>query len=140
MNKFWSIPIALFFAGCTLIPGYRRPVQPVDAQWPGTYAGTTSPDIGWRAFFADTRLQRLIELALANNRDLRVAMLNGYQEVDIVAILFTNGHIPAPKVAKRALELEIDLITTKLTLEEVQRLLKAEFGTTLEIKAHVVHP
>ena len=47
-------------------------------------AGTTqSPtnavpaaDIGWREFFRDPRLQRLIELALTNNPDLRVAMLN----------------------------------------------------------------
>ena len=33
-------------------------------------------DIGWRDFFPDTRLQQLIGLALANNRDLRVAVLN----------------------------------------------------------------
>ena len=77
----------------------------------------------------------LLVTNLVHTRLMHVA-----EEVDIVAILFTNGHIPAPKVAKRALELEIDLITTPLTLEEVQRLLKAEFGTTLEIKAHVMHP
>ncbi len=33
-------------------------------------------DIGWRDFFTDARLQGLIALALANNRDLRVAVLN----------------------------------------------------------------
>ena len=33
-------------------------------------------DIGWRDFFRDPRLQQLIELALTNNPDLRVAMLN----------------------------------------------------------------
>jgi hypothetical protein len=33
-------------------------------------------DIGWRQFFPDPTLQRLIALALANNRDLRVAVLN----------------------------------------------------------------
>lgn len=33
-------------------------------------------DIGWRDFFVDTRLRRLIGLALENNRDLRVAVLN----------------------------------------------------------------
>ncbi|KWC64978.1 efflux transporter outer membrane subunit, partial [Burkholderia ubonensis] len=32
--------------------------------------------IGWREFFVDPRLQRLIEIALNNNRDLRVAVLN----------------------------------------------------------------
>jgi len=62
------------------------------------------------------------------------------QEVDIVAILFTNGHIPAAKVIAQAKELDIDLITTPLHLEEVQKILKAEFGTTLDIKTHVKHP
>jgi multidrug efflux system outer membrane protein len=33
-------------------------------------------DVGWRDFFTDARLQQLIALALANNRDLRVAVLN----------------------------------------------------------------
>src|ERR1019366_9159197 len=33
-------------------------------------------DLGWRDFFPDERMQRLVELALANNRDLRVAALN----------------------------------------------------------------
>ena len=33
-------------------------------------------DIGWREFFRDPRLQRLVELALTNNPDLRVAVLN----------------------------------------------------------------
>jgi multidrug efflux system outer membrane protein len=33
-------------------------------------------DIGWREFFVDPRLQKLVEIALSNNRDLRVAVLN----------------------------------------------------------------
>jgi multidrug efflux system outer membrane protein len=33
-------------------------------------------EIGWRDFLTDPRLQRLVEIALANNRDLRVAALN----------------------------------------------------------------
>ena len=33
-------------------------------------------DIGWRDFLTDPRLQRLVEIALANNRDLRIAALN----------------------------------------------------------------
>ncbi len=74
----------------------------------------------------------LLVTNLVHTRLMQVA-----EEVDIVAIVFTNNHIPAPKVVKRAQELEIDLITTQLTLEEVHRLLKAEFGTTLEIKARL---
>lgn len=30
----------------------------------------------WQNYFAEPRLQQLIDIALANNRDLRVAMLN----------------------------------------------------------------
>jgi multidrug efflux system outer membrane protein len=47
---------------------------------PATTAATTSAtaaaDIGWRDFFVDPRLQEVIARALANNRDLRVTVLN----------------------------------------------------------------
>ncbi|KVG57375.1 efflux transporter outer membrane subunit, partial [Burkholderia territorii] len=38
--------------------------------------GQAATAIGWREFFVDPRLQRLIEIALKNNRDLRVSVLN----------------------------------------------------------------
>ena len=63
-----------------MVPKYARPAAPVAGQFPGNAAsqfGTNAvPDIAWRDFFADERLKKLIELALANNRDLRVAVLN----------------------------------------------------------------
>jgi multidrug efflux system outer membrane protein len=68
-------------AACTLEPRYREPALPVPDQWPNPAKVTARDniavnDIGWRDFFLDTRLQQLIGLALANNRDLRVAVLN----------------------------------------------------------------
>src|SRR5258708_33577469 len=74
-------------AGCSLQPAYDRPEAPVAGTFPAGAAykpaprspgGTTLPagDIGWSGFLRDPRLQRLVEIALANNRDLRVAMLN----------------------------------------------------------------
>jgi multidrug efflux system outer membrane protein len=36
----------------------------------------SADSIGWRDFFADPRLQSLIDVALRNNRDLRIATLN----------------------------------------------------------------
>lgn len=70
-------------AGCSLIPAYERPVAPVPAHFVGSIAATqtgsphaVSADMSWQTFFKDARLQRLIELALQNNRDLRVAVLN----------------------------------------------------------------
>lgn len=82
---------ALFATGCTMAPRYTRPDAPVAQAFPsggvystqpGAAAGARSANgqaataIGWREFFADPRLQRLIEIALTNNRDLRVAVLN----------------------------------------------------------------
>ncbi|WP_177313464.1 TolC family protein, partial [Burkholderia ubonensis] len=83
--------VALFATGCTMAPHYQRPDAPVAQAFPsgGVYAtqpaakagarsanGQAAADIGWREFFVDPRLQRLIEIALNNNRDLRVAVLN----------------------------------------------------------------
>jgi multidrug efflux system outer membrane protein len=77
------VAAALALAGCSsLIPRYERPAAPVPATYPpettpAAAAGSEAPaDIDWQRFFADARLKRLIELALANNRDLRVAVLN----------------------------------------------------------------
>jgi multidrug efflux system outer membrane protein len=84
-----AVAVACLTAACTMEPKYERPAAPVSAAFPasGVYATQPDPanggarsangkaaiDIGWRDFFADARLQRLIELALKNNRDLRVS-------------------------------------------------------------------
>ncbi|MCS6764635.1 MAG: hypothetical protein MO853_12595 [Candidatus Protistobacter heckmanni] len=36
----------------------------------------TAAKLPWKQYFGDVRMQALVELALANNRDLRVAVLN----------------------------------------------------------------
>jgi multidrug efflux system outer membrane protein len=66
---------------CTLEPRYVAPAPPVPEQWPipvtpQSSAPAAASDIGWRDFFRDPQLQQLLGLALANNRDLRVAVLN----------------------------------------------------------------
>ncbi|MDD2224259.1 MAG: efflux transporter outer membrane subunit [Pseudomonas sp.] len=63
--------------GCSLIPNYQQPAAPVAEQWNTLSAQqslTTLPN--WREFFQDPALQSLIETALDNNRDLRIAALN----------------------------------------------------------------
>jgi outer membrane protein, multidrug efflux system len=70
-------------AGCSaLAPSYSRPAAPVPAAWPGR-TGELQPAadkavaaIPWRDFFVDPQLRQVIDLALTNNRDLRVALLN----------------------------------------------------------------
>lgn len=71
---------ALLVAGCSFIPTYERPAAPVPATFPeatatDTAATKAAADIDWREYFTDARLQTLIEIALENNRDLRMAML-----------------------------------------------------------------
>lgn len=69
---------ALLASGCSFIPTLDRPAPPVADHFPvSSTAGTTAAaDIPWQNFFTDARLQQLIGLALENNRDLRVAILN----------------------------------------------------------------
>jgi outer membrane protein, multidrug efflux system len=72
----------LGLAACSFIPTYQRPEAPIAPTYPAETApdsvagGTAAADVDWQHFFADARLQRLIDLALVNNRDLRVAVLN----------------------------------------------------------------
>jgi len=94
MNFRFSLSLAMVSAAlgaCTMAPKYERPQSPV----PGTFSVAGAPgrgsarssesggrplpqaaDLGWREFFSDPKLQQLIEIALQQNRDLRVAVLN----------------------------------------------------------------
>jgi len=88
-------PLAVASLGaCTMMPHYERPASPVPASWPqdagaapksrDTSAsaaaqppqGFAADQIGWLDFFLDARLRELIGIALENNRDLRIAVLN----------------------------------------------------------------
>ena len=70
----------LLLGACSLAPSYKRPPSPVPEAWSSgaTVSGTASlgPEAPWRSFLADEGLQRIIETALTNNRDLRLAALN----------------------------------------------------------------
>jgi multidrug efflux system outer membrane protein len=82
-----AFAIALIvLSGCaTMAPKYTRPEAPVPSEWPSgpAYKASTAnagergaADITWQEFFIDKHLQKLIALALENNRDLRIATLN----------------------------------------------------------------
>jgi multidrug efflux system outer membrane protein len=78
----FALPLAL--AACDLAPKYVRPQAPVPVASPqgpayadGAGGGAIVPaDTAWRDFFTDPRLVRVIDTALANNRDLRIAVAN----------------------------------------------------------------
>ncbi|GAA5120172.1 efflux transporter outer membrane subunit [Alloalcanivorax gelatiniphagus] len=78
MNRY-TLPLlaALALGGCSLAPDYRQPASPV----PATVGDSGAPGDGvmlpgWRALFPDPQLRQLINTALDNNRDLRLAMLD----------------------------------------------------------------
>jgi outer membrane protein, multidrug efflux system len=74
-----ALAAAMLLAGCSLIPTYERPAAPVPTTFPGDPAqpgGQAAAALPWQDFFTDPRLAGLIETALANNRDLRVSVLN----------------------------------------------------------------
>jgi multidrug efflux system outer membrane protein len=81
---------AAALTGCTLEPHYTRPQPAVAPDWPQLppapdqsatvpYVDSESLKasmIGWREFFKDPYLQKLIELALQHNPDAQIAVLN----------------------------------------------------------------
>lgn len=72
----------VLLSGCSLAPKYQRPAAPVAATYPVAASPDSNPspvpaaDLAWQQFFGDARLRGIIQLALENNRDLRVAALN----------------------------------------------------------------
>lgn len=76
--------LALSLTACDMAPKYVRPELPVPAASPSGPAYPASEggaaivpaDTAWRDFFTDPRLVRVIDGALANNRDLRLAIAN----------------------------------------------------------------
>ena len=79
------VGIVFFLGSCTMAPEYKRPEAPVPSEWPAgpAYLETRAnksaqpvAEVSWREFITDARLQKIIETALTNNRDLRVTALN----------------------------------------------------------------
>lgn len=102
------IGAVIILSGCTMAPTYTRPDAPVPQAWPAgdAYADNkTMPaqpgaaDLPWRDFFTDERLRKVIETALQNNRDLRLAALNvqkargmyGIQRAELLPVINASG-------------------------------------------------
>lgn len=72
---------ALLLGGCNLAPPNIAPAPPVPPSWPvgDAYLRQTEvalPALTYRDVFADPKLQALITTALANNRNLAIALAN----------------------------------------------------------------
>ncbi|MDD2680243.1 MAG: efflux transporter outer membrane subunit [Candidatus Omnitrophica bacterium] len=100
--------IVIALSGCTMAPKYNRPVAPIPGNWPSGDAylkpqpAESVPDVTqlrWREFFTDPKLRRIIETALQNNRNLRLAALNveearalyGVQRANLFPVVDAEG-------------------------------------------------
>ena len=71
----WSLTLIL--SGCAIGPNYRRPAVTAPAQFrsaPETNSTASLADMPWWAMFKDQTLTNLIQTALTNNYDIRIAM------------------------------------------------------------------
>ena len=80
-----AFAVVMSLAGCSFIPVYQRPDLPVPpslsvavdpSALPAGMDAVPAADLAWADFLGDARLRALVELALKNNRDLRIATLN----------------------------------------------------------------
>ena len=121
---------AVLLTGCTLAPKYTRPEGPVPATWPSGPAydnahvspgAPAAAEVQWREFFTDERLRQVIETALKNNRDLRVATLNvvraravyGIARADLLPTIEATG-----RGGKQGVPADLSLFGTSGTVSE----------------------
>jgi multidrug efflux system outer membrane protein len=81
MKRLLTLSLMASLSACSMVPPYQRPAPPVPQSWPvgDAYLRQSEaalPAVSYRDIFRDQRLQRIIESALANNRDLRLAAAN----------------------------------------------------------------
>src|SRR5690625_791502 len=80
--KLSTLGAALVLAGCSLAPTYEQPAAPIPGKYPQVGASETElaqadsefNELGWDQFFNDPQLKELIDVALENNRDVRIAL------------------------------------------------------------------
>ncbi len=96
--------LVMALVGCSLAPTYERPALPTAGVYPGDNGAAVSNapgvvQLGWREFFTDIRLQKLIAQALEYNRELRIAVqrveeargLYGIQRADLFPNVDASG-------------------------------------------------
>ena len=81
MKRAVALLAACALTACSLEPNYARPEPPVPPSWPAGDAylrqsEAALPSVSYRDIFRDPKLQALVEQALVNNRDLRIAAAN----------------------------------------------------------------
>lgn len=77
--RYLPLTATLLVAGCSLAPTTQLPESPAASGWAeseGSDRVSTAATLDWQSFVLDEDLRALIDVALANNRDLRQALLD----------------------------------------------------------------
>lgn len=83
------IALSLLLAGCiSLDPKYERPATAVPGTWPGATQTGAAPVVlsNWQHVVQDPRLKKVVERALASNRDLQKAI----SDIDAARALYVE--------------------------------------------------
>ncbi|HQQ87268.1 MAG TPA: efflux transporter outer membrane subunit, partial [Smithellaceae bacterium] len=89
----------LVVGGCTMAPKYTRPDMQIPSEWPTgpaydetqpAFSVPTTEELTWQDFLPDEGMQEVIEAALSNNRDLRLAALNVEKAQALYGIEWTS--------------------------------------------------
>jgi len=75
-SRLWLVALALCLGACTVGPDYRRPAVPTPATFRGQPEGDSQlslGDLAWWRLFEDETLQQLMQEAIRENYDLRIA-------------------------------------------------------------------
>jgi multidrug efflux system outer membrane protein len=97
--------ISFIAGGCTLAPEYVQPETPIPSEWPQGEAYKDLPqtpivsNMTRQQFFPDKKLQKMIDIALENNRELRLAAQNveraralyGVQRTELFPVVQATG-------------------------------------------------
>ncbi|AMC34352.1 efflux transporter outer membrane subunit [Janthinobacterium sp. B9-8] len=97
MSKTLLLAMTLGLGACAMGPDYIRPAAPVASVVGSQPAEMSTPQ--WGSYFSDPALQSVIEKALINNRDLKIATarieearaLYGIQKADFLPSVSANG-------------------------------------------------
>ncbi len=75
-RSFRLAAFALVSAACAVGPDYKRPEVAMPTKWrdPAAVPGASIANVPWWDLFQDPQLKRLIQIALQENRDLKIAV------------------------------------------------------------------
>lgn len=96
-------------SACTMTPRYHQPDLPVADAWQEGAAEMLEA-MPWQHFYKNDVLQQLIDIALQNNRDLRVALLNvdayralyGIERANLIPSINAEGALSAQHTPRNA--------------------------------------